>query len=86
MDFGTAFDFAKRGRKIARNGWNGKDMFVYHVDGNKYPAQQEAIKGEFIDDMVPYHPYLALKAAQGVISTWVPSITDLYAEDWVLVE
>lgn len=29
MTFGEAIEYAKIGRKVARYGWNGKDMFVY---------------------------------------------------------
>lgn len=28
MTFGEAIDLAKQGRKIRRNGWNGKNQYV----------------------------------------------------------
>jgi hypothetical protein len=33
-----------------------------------------------------YNPYLAIKTVQGSVSTWVPSINDVLAEDWEVVE
>ena len=31
MTFGLAIEAMKKGLKVARSGWNGKDMFVYMV-------------------------------------------------------
>ncbi len=52
-DFGWALRELKCGCRVARQGWNGKDMFLYHVPADKYPAQSKAIKGTFVADMVP---------------------------------
>ena len=80
-DFADAIRYLKEGYKVAREGWNGKGMFVYYVPANKYKTQTYiAIKefGEYAD----YNPYLAIKTAQGSLSTWVPSINDVLANDW----
>jgi hypothetical protein len=86
MNFSQALYALKRGEKVARKGWNGKNQFVYMVAGDKFPAQNKAIKGYFKDDLVPYLPYFALKNAQDTVATWVPSVGDLLAEDWEVVE
>lgn len=86
MPFGGAVEFAKRGYKVARKGWNGSGMFAYIVPPNSYPAQTEAIKGTFDTDMVPYREYWALKTAQNDVATWSPSGSDSLANDWVIVE
>lgn len=89
FDFGTALHLLRAGQKVARAGWNGKNQFVYYVPENKYPASQNEnspVAGLFEGDMVPYRAYLALKTAQGDVATWVPSISDLLADDWVLVD
>ncbi|EMV3264174.1 DUF2829 domain-containing protein [Escherichia coli] len=52
----------------------------------QYPARMEAIKGYFPGDLVPYGAYFALKNAQGVVVPWVPSVGDLLACDWFVVE
>lgn len=86
MNFSKALELLKQGKKVARNGWNGKGQFVYFVAGGNYPAQMDAIKGVFENDLVPYRPYMALKTAQGDVATWVPSVSDILAEDWIVIE
>lgn len=89
FDFGMALHLLKAGQKVARKGWNGAGQFVYYVPANKYPADQNPnspIKGHFENDEVPYRAYLALKTAQNDVATWQPSISDVLADDWVIVE
>jgi len=86
MSFGDAVTCAKLGMRVARNGWNGVGMFAYIVPAAEYPAQTEAIKGKFEDDMVPYREYWALKTSAGDVSTWAPSGSDSLANDWMIVE
>ncbi|VTU38317.1 hypothetical protein H4CHR_04393 [Variovorax sp. PBS-H4] len=86
LTFGAAIRHLKDGDRVARKGWNGKGMFVYYVPAASYPAQTGAAKAHFGDGaMVPYNAYLALKGVDGSISTWVPSINDVLAEDWVVL-
>lgn len=88
FDFGIAIRKLKEGKKVARKGWNGSGMFVYYVPAASYPMQRnnnQTLKGIFPNDMVPYQHYLALKTAQGTISTWAPSVSDSLADDWMLV-
>lgn len=86
MDFSSALLLLKRHKRVAREGWNGSGMFVYRVPPASYPAQTGAAKAFFGDNaMVPYAAYFALKTAQGYVATWVPSSTDLDADDWRLV-
>lgn len=87
MDFGKAKDeMMKNGKRVARKGWNGAGMFAYYVKPNIYPAEMPAIKGYFPLDMVPYRGYFALKTAQEDVAVWVPSGSDIQAEDWEVVE
>lgn len=86
MSFGHAIELAKLGFKVARTGWNGAGMFAYIVPANSYPAQTEAIKGTFENDMVPYREYWALKTAQNDIAMWSPSGSDSLANDWCIVD
>ena len=85
MDFGKALEALKEGKKVARDGWNGSGMFAYMVPANSYPVNTEAAKSYFGDSLVPYRAYFALKTAQNDIATWVPSGSDILAEDWVIV-
>ncbi len=84
--FGYALAHLKLGMKIAREGWNGKGMFVYLVPANSYPAQTGAAKSHFGEGaLVPYNAYMALKGADNTVSTWAPSGSDALAEDWQIV-
>jgi hypothetical protein len=84
--FGTALAHAKEGHMIAREGWNGKNMFVYIVPAASYPAQTGVAKAYFGEEAyVPYRAYLALKTADGDVATWAPSGSDVLAEDWLVL-
>lgn len=85
MDFGGALMALKRNQRVARDGWNGKGMWLYLVPANSYPAQTEAAKKN-IGDMVPYGAYIAMKTAQGNVVPWLASQTDVLGEDWFVVE
>ena len=87
MDFGEALKEVKNGKKIAREGWNGKGMFVYYVPAGSYaPCTKVAESLVNETGLVNYNPYLAIKNVNGTVSTWVPSINDCLAEDWHVVD
>lgn len=85
MNFGYALESLKQGYKLAREGWNGKGMWLYYVPSNAYDAQTNAAKKAF-GDKVPYRAYIAMKTVDNDVVPWVASQTDLLAEDWVIVE
>ena len=86
MNFGLAIEAAKMGKKIAREGWNGKGMFLYHVPAAAYPPSTEVAKEAFCGSDVPYGAYIAMKTAQGNVVPWLASQTDMLADDWKIVE
>lgn len=88
--FGEAIRRLKAGQKVARNGWNGKGMFVVYQKGypqgipcNKQTAEAWGMKE---GELFVCNPYLQIKQVNGSHSMWVPSIGDVLAEDWVSVE
>lgn len=83
LDFGRAKDLLRQGIPMCRAGWNGKGMFVYYVPPGEYPARTGVAKQYYGDKLVPYNEYLAIKNVDGSVSTWVPSINDVFAEDWM---
>lgn len=85
-DFGIALIQLKAGKKMARHGWNGKGMFIYYVPAGAYPARTGAALDHFGDALVPYNPYFAIKNVDDTVSTWVPSVNDCLANDWVQVD
>lgn len=84
MNFGQALESVKLGSKIARQGWNGKNMFLYYVPAQSYKAVTEIAKQEFGEE-VPYGAYIAMKTVQGNVVPWLASQTDVLAEDWIIV-
>lgn len=83
LTFQGALAALKDGHRIARAGWNGKGMFAYMVPAASYPVQTGAAKAHFGEGtLVPYNAYFALKGVDDTVNTWVPSISDLLAEDW----
>ena len=86
LSFGLAIEALKQGKKVARVGWNGKGMFVYFVPPASYPVQTGAAKAHFGEGaMVPYNAYMAIKNVNETVSTWVPSVNDCLAEDWMVL-
>lgn len=87
LNFGQAIEALEAGKKVARSGWNGKGMFVYYVPADNYPARTAIAKAHWGENaLVPYNAYLAIKNVDESVSTWVPSINDLFAKDWVILE
>jgi len=86
VSFGQAIEAAKRGKKVARKGWNGQGMFAYIVPSASYPAQTKIAKEYFGENLVPYRAYWALKTAQEDVATWSPSGSDSLAEDWIILD
>ena len=85
--FQGALAALKDGRRVSRTGWNGKGMFAYMVPRASYPVQTGAAKAHFGEgSMVPYNAYFALKGVDETVSTWVPSVSDLLAEDWHVLD
>lgn len=85
FSFSIALEALKNGKKLARTGWNGKGLYIYHVPANSYPPASKIAKEEF-GNSVPYAAYLALKNNDGKVHTWAPSISDCLAEDWEIVK
>ena len=84
MNFGQALEAMKDGFSVARHGWNGKGMFLYHVPAAIYKTQTQVAKDVFGEE-VEYSAYIAMKTAQGNVVPWLASQTDVLAEDWVMV-
>ena len=40
MNFGQAIEVLKTGNKVTRVGWNGKDMFLFLVNGSRFEVNR----------------------------------------------
>lgn len=81
FDFGEAVKYLKRGLKVCRQGWNGKGMYLAHVNSYQYK-----VNGEVHKDSLFLSPWIGMKTADGKFVPWLASQTDILAEDWTFVE
>jgi len=87
MNFGQALHRLKTGSKIAREGWNGKGMFLFLVPGSTFEVNRAPLLGIYpTGTVINYQPHVDMMTAQGTVVPWLCSQSDMLAEDWVAVE
>lgn len=89
LTFGEALEAMKIGKKVGRQGWNGKGMYLYLVQEGRYPPTTKAGRAIAVmqpDGLVPYAPYIAMKTAQHYVVPWLASQTDMIGEDWEVID
>lgn len=85
MNFGLAIEAVKKGLRIARAGWNGKDMYVFLSDC--LDIHTIADLSEFEDQDVEMCGILVLRTAQRTLQPgWLATQSDILADDWYIVE
>ena len=84
MSFGLAIEAAKKGKKIARAGWNGKNQHVELASAISYTSPL----GEVVnaDHDAIGNQALAFVGTSGVQMGWLASQADMLADDWMIVE
>jgi len=71
MHIGAAIQCLKEGQRVAREGWNGKGMYL------EMQVPDEHSKMTL--------PYVYMKTACNNLVPWLASQTDILAEDWTTV-
>lgn len=71
MDFSDALREVKAGGRITRNSWNAAGQWVELQVPDEHSKMQR--------------PYLYLSPADGALVPWVPTISDVLADDWTAV-
>lgn len=94
LNFGQALEALKAGKKVAREGWNGKGMWLALTPGSRIPREYEK-EGHALSHLAQENPNLSaytlnphidMRAADGsMVIGWLASQTDMLAEDWVVV-
>ena len=97
MTFGEALEHVKRGGRVQRAGWNGKNMFIFlnqgsvHIaDDKDIPALIEGVPRALFElrghrGTTTRLPNINMRSASGATVTgWLASQTDMLAEDWQL--
>ena len=92
MKFGEALEAVKEGKLIARSGWNGKGMFVMKQIPAEIPLEvipkmqsvQEDAKNILLGrgTTLKYCNQMLIVKQDGTADSWVPSSSDVFAEDW----
>lgn len=68
MNFSYALNYVKQGKRVRREGWNGKGMWIEI----QYPTAYSKMT----------LPYIYMYTADKNLVPWLASQTDLLAEDW----
>jgi hypothetical protein len=86
MNFAEALVIVKAGRKAARSGWNGKNMFIFLVPGSVFNVSRPPLLGIYPEGTeINYHGHVDMRTADGMVVPWICSQTDMLAEDWLEV-
>lgn len=96
LNFGQALEALKKGQLAAREGWNGKGMFIVKqipavISVDIIPRMQslpQSVKDVFVERNQPisYESQMLIINSSGRADSWVPSSSDCFAEDWMIVE
>ncbi|WP_457641446.1 DUF2829 domain-containing protein [Persephonella sp.] len=82
FDFGTAINYLKQGKRVARKGWNGKGMYIFLMPDSWVKAIEDIKLPDY-----PIDKCLCMKTAANTIQLgWLASQADMMANDWCLVE
>lgn len=84
MNFGLALEELKKGNKVKRSGWNGKNQYIELAERVSYINS----KGELINEghLNIGNKVIAFIGTSGVQLGWLASQADMLAEDWEIVE
>lgn len=91
LTFGDALVALKAGRRVAREGWNGKGMWlslsgpgVRDVPAGGFWSVNNADHARSQGGTAKVLPCITMKTATGeILMGWLASQTDMLAEDWV---
>lgn len=92
LNFGDALTALKKGQKVARSGWDGKDQYVVAQQGQEIESTyvwnpHNKAHAEKLGGWIEVAPYCTLKTAQDTLAMgWTPSTGDLFANDWLILE
>ena len=100
LTFGMALEYLKRGRKVARKGWNGKGMWlslsgdgfagetplVRYVDHDKFWSKNNSDFAVEQGGCAKVLPCITMKTADDcILMGWLASQTDMLSDDWEVV-
>lgn len=84
FSFGDAIKYLKRGLKVKRIGWNGKNQYIQLATGISYKAADGTIVNCDHNDIG--NKAIAFIGTSGIQMGWLASQADMLAEDWMFAE
>lgn len=84
MNFGQALELLKQGKRVARQGWNGKKQFIELATNISYKNANEEIINAGHEAMG--NKAIAFVGTSGIQIGWLASQADMLSEDWVEVK
>lgn len=83
LNFGQALEALKQGKRVQREGWNGKGMHIFLEEHFEFLIPAGAFKGQ----KRKYEPVICMFTAQETTQPgWLASQPDMLSEDWRVVE
>lgn len=80
MKFGEAIELMKKGKRVQREGWNGKNQYIELASNISYKnSNGEIINAEH--DAIG-NKAIAFVGTSGVQLGWLASQADMLADDW----
>ena len=99
MNFGEAIQALKSGKRVTREGWNGRGMFLVLAGGYKVkkadlrpggPINAAFLEERGLEEMeiLPHIDMWTVNAhgRQAYLPGWLASQTDMLSDDWMIVE
>lgn len=87
MSFSDALLRLKFGNLLSREGWNGKKMFIFLVDGSTFKVNRAPLDKIFEEGTeINYLPHIDMRTADGSIVPWLASQSDILSNDWSIVK
>jgi hypothetical protein len=84
MNFGEALELLKKGKKVARKGWNGKNQYIELATNVSYKNPQGEIVN--VDHAQMGNKAIAFVGTSGVQLGWLASQSDMLSNDWEVVD
>ncbi len=79
LTYGDALEYLKGGKRITREGWNGKGMWLILIEAGN--ALHTSIHGQF-----PMQDCIGMKTANDLMQPgWLASQNDMLASDWIVL-
>lgn len=87
-DFGWALHMLREGKRVQREGWNGKGMWIVFVDDWSFGGHAATSwdKPAPVTSLPRVSSFLGMKTADNRFVPWTVSQTDVLATDWSVVE